>query len=287
MHLFVTGRWPTPVDLSRALGDNSVPQLVRAPAMHVPIEVKARVAAKLQESIVLLESHYNRKFDFPSSVVYDVSGTIAGKAHTVSRKIDFNAALLMRNQEVFINRTVPHEMAHLADYQMNPQNFYAAFRQKRDLHGQSWQSIMQVLKVEDISRCHTYDVTGIKRESTRESYVYKCESCIKEYKLSVAKHNKLQSNPHAYRCKCSRIRGMLTLISTQLPPMKLHYHTPPTNNAPSAGSKLDKCWSLYKSYQHTGRGALIAMFVNEASCTPAGAATYYSSLKKKYEAGVI
>lgn len=254
--------------------------------MHVPTEVKALVTSKLQESIVRLESHYNKKFDFPSSVIYDVTGAVAGMAHTVSRKLNFNAALLMRNQEVFIKRTVPHEMAHLADYQMNPQNFYAAFKQKRDLHGQTWQSIMRVLKVEDISRFHSYDVTGIKRESNRESYSYNCESCSKEYKLSPAKHNKLQSNPHAYRCRCSRIRGMLTLTSVLPPKVVSPYQVPPTA-APTVGSKLDKCWSLYKSYQHTGRGTLIAMFVNEASCTPAGAATYYSSLKKKYEAGVI
>lgn len=253
--------------------------------MHVPTEVKARVVEKLYQSIATLEAHYNRKFPFPSDITYVGTGAVAGSAHTVTRRLDFNAALLIRNQEEFIARTVPHEMAHLADYQMSPQNFYAGPAQKRDMHGQSWQSIMVVLGVDDISRCHNYDLTGINRESNRELHNYSCASCLKVYPLGVSRHNKLLLNQHAFRCRCSKINGVLTLTSSTMPKPSRYYIS--TTIAPTVGSKLDKCWALYKSYQHTGRGALIAMFVNEADCTVAGAATYYSSLKKKYEAGVI
>ena len=57
---------------------------------------------------------------------------------------------------------------------------------------------------------------------------------------------------------------------------------PTFNRAPKlAGSKLEKCTLLYRENYGVSRRVMIALFVEEAGCTQAGAATYYAKIKKE------
>lgn len=266
--------------------------------MQVTTAVKHLVLAKLQDGLDRAEKKYGRKFVMPR-VVYEVRGRTAGTASYTKNTIDLNSVLLMENVAEFIARTVPHELAHIIDHILHPENFDRGIemtrrgykRVKRDIHGPDWQAVCYVLGMTDIARCHQYDTSSAREATGKGAYRYQCQYCSKVYVLSSVKHNKLLRNTRAYTCKC---RGMLNLILEGPVVSKPEVESTPAARAaivtaPPAGNatKLDKCWHIYKSYSNVGRGGLIAMFVSQADCTTAGAGTYYALCKKRFESGVL
>lgn len=263
--------------------------------MHVTAEMKAKVNAKLQQCIDKANKRYNIDVKFPT-VVYHKRGTTAGTANYRTWTIDINPILLVENFDDMLDDTVPHEMAHLITDMVYPHAHKRTFGQKRSPHGSEWQSVMRVLGVEP-SRTHNYDTTNAKVR-TKASYDYKCNCCGAVLKMGPKRHATEQKYPgHYTHGSCGRARGKLTLVGSkapaamvhvkpELPPMKLHQHTPPApKTAAATGSKLDKCYGIFKQYPTLARKDLIQMFVM-AGCTPAGASTYHATCKKMYESGV-
>lgn len=258
--------------------------------MNVTNAVRERVAKKLKECVGIFEAHYGVKFKRFPTVSYDLKGTTAGTANYVSWHIRLNPVLLMENVEDFLTRTVPHEFAHLACDQLYPEahrpngagfRMYGA-RQKREVHGPKWQSIMRVLGA-DPSRCHSYDVANVKGK--KASFTYQCTRCNNTFSLGPQRHAKLQRNPRAYTCKC---RGELKLLVNRAPaPAAKPAAKQPEVKMPAAGTKQDRALALFKQYQSLyNRTQMIYVFVNELDMTPAGASTYYYNCVKLYNAGI-
>lgn len=275
--------------------------------MYVTPEVKLLVIEKLKAVIKMAEAHYGKALPFPN-VVYQLRGTTAGTATFRTWTVDFNAALLMQNIEDFIARTVPHEMAHLACDKIYPeahQRQYTGYGRftKRQPHGAQWQEIMRVMGVRDITRCHSYDTSTTKVvKSSSRIHPWACP-CGKEFTLSAKMTNQLRVSPGSrWHCKGRRlfevnatpvpavtpapiVRTPVVIpeqFVTRASSYAIAAQTADKRATEAPGSKLDKCANLYVSYQHLGRQMVIAMFVQEAGCTPAGAATYYSTMKKRY-----
>lgn len=270
--------------------------------MHVTADMKAKVDAKLRECIAIANKRYNINLKFPT-VIYQKRGTTAGTANYRTWTIDINPVLLVENFEDMLADTVPHEMAHLITDTVYPEAHESGPMQrtrsgwkrgKRSVHGSEWQSVMRVLGVNP-SRCHNYDTTNARtREKT--SYDYKCNCCGAILKMGPKRHATEQRTPgHYTHSACGRARGTLTLVGKKapatvhtLPPMKLHQHTPPApkSTAPETGSKLARCYEIYKTYPTMARKDLIQQFVTRVGCTAAGASTYVANCKKMYESGV-
>lgn len=273
--------------------------------MQVTAEMKEKVNAKLRECIAIANKRYNIDLKFPT-VVYQKRGTTAGTANYRTWTIDINPVLLVENFDDMLNDTVPHEMAHLITDAVYPEAHESGPMQltrrgwkrgKRSVHGAEWQSVMRVLGVNP-SRTHSYDTTNAR---TREkvSYDYKCNCCGAILKMGPKRHATEQRMPgHYTHSSCGRARGKLTLVAKTptatvhakpvLPMMNLHQHVPPApkSTAPETGSKLARCYEIYKTYPTMARKDLIQQFVTRVGCTAAGASTYVANCKKMYESGV-
>lgn len=254
--------------------------------------IKQKVTDKLKACIAIANKRYGIDVKFPN-VTYQKRGTTAGTATYGTWTIDLNPVLLAENEEDFINRTVPHELAHLITDMVYPHAHKRMYGQKRSPHGSEWQSVMHVLGA-NASRCHSYDVSNA-RVKNKASYDYKCNCCGQVLKMGPKRHATEQRTPgHYTHSSCGRAAGKLTLVGgatvhakpAQLPPMNLH-NVPAPKSAPAAGSKISKCYGMFKQYPGLSRKEMINHFVQLCDCTAAGASTYYATCKKMYDSGVL
>lgn len=259
--------------------------------MRVTEAVKTRVQAKIAEGIALAEAAYNITVR-PPRVVYNKRGTTAGTANYREWVINLNPVLLMENIDTFIDRTVPHELAHLVVYQVYPEAYQTELvrtrtgykRTKRDVHGSYWQEVMRKIGANDNRRCHSYDTTNSKVKKTVTKYEYRCTGCQQSMMVSAKRHSQLSANPRAvYHSACGR-GSKLELVQTATParPAAAAKETAP--KVPTTGSKMDRCYGWYKHYKDAGtvdlRQMCIAVFIQEVGMTKAGASTYYSNCQK-------
>lgn len=270
--------------------------------MQVTAAIKARVEKKLKDGIALAEKKYNQTFAMPK-VTYDLRGRTAGTANYNRWHIRLNAVLLMENVEDFLERTVPHELAHLITDRVYPEAHHnrglqflstgRVKRGKRDVHGAKWQSVCLVLGMTDITRCHQYDVTNSQVvKSNGRSIEWQC-ACGEILKLTPKKSAKLDANPGCLwhrgcrGAKLTRVVPTTAKVDLTQYGAVMHNSLPkPVATVPTApaysGTKLDQCKALYLKYSMLSRAEIIAKFVAAAGCTPAGAGTYYATCKKVY-----
>lgn len=197
-------------------------------------------------------------------VLYKLKGTTAGRAFPRQHKIDLNEGLLVRNYNEFFQTTIPHEAAHL----IAPQVYG-----ERCGHGDKWITVMRVLGVKEITRCHQYDVTETKIHKTH--YIYTCpQGC--SFKVYGKMHNRMCAGNHR---TCRRHKERIQYQQTIVPESKA---ASPTLWTPKGtGSKMDQCLDLYNQLSRVrSRKQMIAIFVNDVNCTPAGASTYYYNCQK-------
>lgn len=108
--------------------------------------------------------------DYPK-VEFDLTGRTAGTARAWYM-IRYNIDMAMEQLEVFVKRTVPHEVAHLVVSKKNQVSYNdRGYRVSTKSHGKEWKAVMEAFGVEDISRCHEYQVSQAIRD---KSFPYKC-----------------------------------------------------------------------------------------------------------------
>jgi len=121
------------------------------------------VEQKVQDCIALAKRTYRTELSVPI-IKFDKTGCTAGVAN--SKYVNFNYGLLEQNKEDFINTTVPHEVAHF-----NAVNVWGISAGRG--HGLAWKNVMKELGVAP-RRCHSYDVSTVKRHKTMTYAELKC-----------------------------------------------------------------------------------------------------------------
>ena len=124
-------------------------------------------------------------------VRFDLRGKTAGQVRIPARGrylIRYNLELLKRGGIDFIERTIPHEVAHVLAYHRHGPKIRP--------HGREWKGIMRQLGAEP-TRCHHYDVSGLGARRLRH-FQYHC-SCM-EHQLSSIRHNKVAKGQR-YLCR--------------------------------------------------------------------------------------
>ena len=122
--------------------------------------LKMQVQRKLNQSLLLAEVYFKRKFTMPD-VNYELRGIKAGVAYLQKNQIKFNRTLLLENADEFIRQVVPHELAHLIVYQM--------FGRVKP-HGKEWQLVMnEIFKLPE-DTCHQFDIKNVQGET----FEYRC-----------------------------------------------------------------------------------------------------------------
>ena len=156
-----------------------------------------QVQRKLNQSLLLVEAYFKRKFTMPE-VNYDLRGIKAGVAYLQKNEIKFNRTLLQENMDEFIRQVVPHELAHLIVYQM--------FGRVKP-HGKEWQLVMNEIFKLPAYTCHQFDIKNVQGKT----FEYRC-ACQTHF-LTIRRHNKIMKENIEYLCK--KCRGKLVFVDDE------------------------------------------------------------------------
>lgn len=143
-----------------------------------------QILRKLKSCIQIAEQYFQRTFVMPE-LDYKLRGVKAGVAFLQQNRISLNRTLLLQNQQIFIEQTVPHELAHLIVYQV--------FGRVKP-HGKEWQFVMEELFNCKASIYHQFDVSQVQQKR----FTYQCQ--CQQHQLSIRRHNKVQRGEVAYFC---------------------------------------------------------------------------------------
>ena len=249
----------------------------------------SQVKSEVTRLMAVAEEYYGKPLIQPV-VRFTKKGTTAGVCDNIG--VNYNAVLLVENGDNFIARTVPHEIAHWVDKQINPDNFTSTIttdrhgnlrRTKRELHGQSFKFIMgTVLGAKDTSTCHRFDTTNSKIHKTTTKYVYVCHTCGEEMHLGHKRHKRMSSGQTRYWLKsCGPSHHFVYHKKlVKRPPTQTSHRAAADAPRPkrSGTSKLDKCRAIFDIDK--GRAWNIQAFM-DMGCSKAGASTYYQNIKKE------
>jgi SprT protein len=177
--------------------------------MHTEVEMMAAVQDEVRRLQRLAGVRCGVKFEsdyvddphaYPAiNVSFKVRGTTAGKARhnprTNTTEVDFNRVLMRENFAEFMARTVPHEVAHIVTGLL--------YRGMASAHGPEWRRMCRLLGMRDVTRCHSYDVSSVRR--TVKKYATTCACPGVTHMIGPKRRARLMRNPTAYHCiKCKQ-----------------------------------------------------------------------------------
>lgn len=158
-------------------------------------DLQSAVMEKVDALLLKANETYQIKMPY-INVDFNLRGCVAGRA-IMPDKVRFNHIFLAENKEVFIDRTVTHEIAHLVAWQV--------YGKECSGHDWRWREVMQRLGATTITRCHEYDTSTIKA-SIRSGYRYGC-SCGNTWTFIAKRHLRIQAGAtfHCRACNTSII----------------------------------------------------------------------------------
>lgn len=152
--------------------------------------LKASALDRLEHCLRQARTRFGRRFPCPE-VRWDLRGRAAGQVRLPLKGaplIRFNLQLLRNNGDAFIDRTVPHEAAHLVVHRL--------YGRRARPHGPEWRSVMRLFGA-DASRCHDYDVSqATVRRLTR--FPYRCD--CREHQITSIRRNRMAAG-QVYHCR--------------------------------------------------------------------------------------
>jgi SprT protein len=269
------------------------------------VEQKQTVINRVNHFVEFANDHFNVKMELPF-VRFEKRGTTAGTANRVSWEVNFNAGLMVDNFDLFMNDTIPHEVAHLVtDYVYGAQvkgfvRTRSGIRKaRRESHGKHWKSVMATFGV-DPTRCHDMDVSKVAQHTGK--HLYCCSACGTEMVLTQTRHNKQQRGRANYshtgcnRAKLNYVRAvgkvsMLEAYDNKVPDF-MNKPAPKKPDAPKAerparspaGTKIGRAMEVYMGNFGKSRQDIITLLVEEFAAdniTRVQAAGYYQNCKKK------
>lgn len=149
------------------------------------MDIKQRIIAQVQKyrEIASAKGHHLPMIPIDFSLKGGVAGKMVHYRYSGQPiKFRFNLAIAERHPEAFLRRTVPHEIAHALQFMRNA---------KSKPHGHEWDYFCKLLTGSTMPRCHSYDVSGIKRTRKVKRYQYTCD-CSHLRMITSIKHNRIQ-----------------------------------------------------------------------------------------------
>ena len=144
-------------------------------------DLQRQAVEKARYWIDFANDKYDLNIPYPN-VSFKLRGKCAGKACYRDNEVRYNAVLLEENNDKFLNRTVPHEVAHIVTRHKYGRNATA--------HGYEWKSVMRAFGLTP-TRCHSYDVSNsaISRRNIEKQFLYKC--ACRTFELTVIRHRRI------------------------------------------------------------------------------------------------
>jgi len=166
-------------------------------------EVKELVILQTQDIIEKFNNHFSdHKIPLEKiTILFNLKGCVAGIAYGLSnpKKLRYNLQLATENLNDFLENTIPHEITHLYQRKIYPNS---------KPHGKEFKFIGQSLGY-NLSRCHSYDVSTVKRKTIK--YLYVCD-CGLNHWVTKRKHEKMQAQIYYHNHTlfyCTKCKGYL------------------------------------------------------------------------------
>lgn len=160
--------------------------------------LKDRVSAKLkwcQDEILKTFGRYVKI----NTVDYDLNGLNGGEADYINKRIRLHPVFLRNHTEEYIEQTVVHEFAHLANDVLFPQDL-SECTGNRKAHGKNWKNLMIALGAKPLIH-HRYSVEHINAK--RKYRHYMCTCCEQDVKVSQIRHRRIMEGTQYYHGKCT------------------------------------------------------------------------------------
>lgn len=140
--------------------------------------LKQKVHKKIEKCIKKAERYYKMEFKYPY-VKFCNLGNIGGCYIHRERVglIEFNYHMLKENSKHFIDETVPHEVAHLIAFSIDP--FCG-------VHGNLWKEVMDLYRIHP-SLYHSYD-TFSSFKFLKNKQIKTCSLCSKKFLFAESRH---------------------------------------------------------------------------------------------------
>ena len=148
-----------------------------------------------QDKILALYGKYVSVHD----IVYDLDGTTGGLADYTRKTIHLNPTFLKNHTTEYINQTVVHEFAHLANDILFPHDLSLA-KGKRKSHGLNWKMLMTKLGVKPLIH-HHYNIEHVHAKKKYRNYM--CSCCNADIKVSQIRHRRIMEGTKYYHNKCT------------------------------------------------------------------------------------
>ncbi len=104
-------------------------------------------------------------------------------------EIRYNLAMAQLQPEAFVDRTVPHEVAHAVTWLLHG-------RRARP-HGPEWQAVMRHLGVAEPDRCHHY---RLPEQGVRRQRRWPCRCACGPCEVSTTRYNRMRRGTR-YLCR--------------------------------------------------------------------------------------
>jgi predicted SprT family Zn-dependent metalloprotease len=176
------------------------------------LELKDAIGARCKELILEGCSKLSLQIK-PLGLAFSKKGTVGGTAGWSKEEgkwlLDFNIELALENQDEYLSKICPHEVAHILDVWEKGVSSH---------HGTNWQMIMFILGVKP-DRCHEMDVSET-RQTVRyhhpRIHAYKCPTCGYVYHLTTKLHNKITPRNGRYCGVCTNKSPRLVYLGTDI-----------------------------------------------------------------------
>jgi len=261
-------------------------------------ELRAIVAEYIEKA----EAHYDRHFLIPKVDLGLNNRHVSGIAQLNKNIIKLNPYFLAQNSHDMRAQTIPHEVAHIVAFQLDPIRYPARKHSKHSLrlgshrgdyakyrsHGSLWASVMKVLGVKP-NRCHNYKLpeqTKPRKKWARITYVCGCQ----ELGLTAVRHKRSQEKMKllgrpAFRCRECK-QGLFLKGSTRAKfikdAVKKYAKKPASKKSwnPKPGSKGLRALQLYRDYCYLPDKTMVRLLANFMNITLENARQYVALCKK-------
>lgn len=140
----------------------------------IPNELKINVIERCKDCQFKIEQFVGKPLNSPK-ITFDQRGKIAGSALLQTNHVRFNPKLLIDNQDEFFSEVIPHEICHIAVFQLLG---------KVKPHGEEWKALMQNVFSLPGKATHRLDIDSV----LGKLYDYACQCST--HKLTIRRHNK-------------------------------------------------------------------------------------------------
>jgi SprT protein len=149
--------------------------------LTVPILLQLKVQERVQQCLNILVGEETAKYLKVQVQFKKTLGLNAGLAYNGDLKIVLSEVLFLANQGEFFEEIIPHEVAHIVQYILYPD--------EQVDHGVNWKNLMLQLGLKP-NVYHDLDISAVDKKVYR--YTCCCSDGRRYHQIPEAKHKQLQ-----------------------------------------------------------------------------------------------